>query len=58
MTNQNKGRWDIYAFVRFRAQTIMNITFGKLDLDYLWIGFKIIYGGLDSVQGPKHSQGF
>ena len=36
----------------------MNITFGKLDLDYLWIGFKIIYGGLDSVQGPKHSQGF
>ena len=36
----------------------MNITFGKLDLDYLWIGFKIIYGGLDSVQGPQHSQGF
>ena len=36
----------------------MNITFGKLDLDYLWIGFKIIYGGLDSVQGsntPKDS---
>ncbi len=38
-----------YLCIRFRVQTvIMSVRFGELESDYLWVGFKIIYGGLDS----------